>query len=379
MHPGHLQETGLPERERLPARDLTHGYVREPRRGFGAPAPEPGRPQDVEPPATTEEPEPLQEWRAAAGPGGLVGVALSAVLAVVTVFCASRLLGASGAERLIWGAVTLVAGAALGYVLYLLRGLSRMRYILGPRSITVECLAAQRTVPYDTIVDVVYKPHERAPASGWERYWPGFYVSTTRMVDGVWHSWATLPPHRRVRIVTETDIVAISPHRPILFLDELHRRLQGVTAPPTESRIPETGQPRPTVPAAGRAPARIDPIYVWNVLFREQLLGDHVASALIAAGVVIPLLMAGYLYSQYEGIPGTIPLHYNARGEVDAYGTPRDLWLLPVVAAVVLVVNTAIATAAQLYDRFVSRLLLAAIPGVQALAFIALLRLMNAG
>jgi len=78
-------------------------------------------------------------------------------------------------------------------------------------------------------------------------------------------------------------------------------------------------------------------------------------------------------------VPDSIALHYNALGDIDSFGKPRDLWLFPILAAALLIVNTALATFAELFERFISRLLLASTPLIQLLACIAMLRLMNGG
>ena len=97
------------------------------------------------------------------------------------------------------------------------------------------------------------------------------------------------------------------------------------------------------------------------------------ASGLVAVGVIIPLLMIAFLYSQYEGISAVVPLHWDAHGDVDAVGTRRDLWRLPLIAVLVLVLNTTLATVVLLVDRFLARFLVAVTPVVQIIAFIALI------
>lgn len=88
---------------------------------------------------------------------------------------------------------------------------------------------------------------------------------------------------------------------------------------------------------------------------------------------MIPLLMIAFLYSQYEGIGDIVPLHWNAHGDVDAAGTRRDLWRLPLIAALILILNTTMATVALAVDRFMARFLLAATLLAQAIAFVALI------
>jgi hypothetical protein len=87
--------------------------------------------------------------------------------------------------------------------------------------------------------------------------------------------------------------------------------------------------------------------------------------------------MVAYLYSQYEGLPDQIPIHWDASGEVIEQTGPSGLWRFPRIAVVVLVVNTSIATLLISVDRYLSRLLVAAIPVVQIILFIALIRAVN--
>ncbi len=42
----------------------------------------------------------------------------------------------------------------------------------------------------------------------------------------------------------------------------------------------------------------------------------------------------GYAAARYGALPDRIPTHFNAAGEVDAFGSKQSLWALPVVASV---------------------------------------------
>jgi hypothetical protein len=117
--------------------------------------------------------------------------------------------------------------------------------------------------------------------------------------------------------------------------------------------------------------------YGYHYWFRQQLLGDPTASKLIALGVTLPLLMAAFLYSQYEGLPSQVTLHLDAHGVPDSVGKPRDVWQLPLFAVSVLAINTALATMAIAVDRFLARLLVGITPVVQIVASVALWRIVN--
>ena len=55
----------------------------------------------------------------------------------------------------------------------------------------------------------------------------------------------------------------------------------------------------------------------------------------IAAGL-------GYVLWYYEDLPGMVPLHFSTDGTVDRFGEKVQLFLLPGIAALVLVFNTAL-------------------------------------
>lgn len=387
------------------------------------------RPQSVRGPgvapllAASPDTEGDSVWRASASFGKLIGFLLVATFAVLAIVSFWRYRVTDG----VWGWPALPAAimllAATAGTIYILRGLATIRYVLGRERLTIVWMGQQRVVAYDDIQEVVYEPRSVLPRRGYESFWPGYHVSTMQMRDGAWQSVATQAPHRRIRIRTRTAIYALSPRRPVLFLGELARRRHFhatgmreyslppiVQQPPLIERGPKAArgvqaaattspervawdQPgRTTVARAdteprtdqrrdaeARRPGRVrSQPKMWPRayidLFRQQLLGDQVASTLVAVGVMLPLLMTALLYSQYEGISGVVPLHWDAHGNVDAVGSARDLWRFPLMSVFILVLNTTLATALLAVDRFMARFLVAVTPGAQLIVFIALIR-----
>jgi hypothetical protein len=370
-------------------------------RDLGTPLP----PRSVEP----VEPDDLLEWQPAAGAGSLVGVSLIAVALLLALIALWQLRASSGALKGLW---LLVGGAAVvgaGYTAYLLRGLGTLRYVFTSDALLVRWLGDELPVPYAELLDVVYRPRDAISLAARERFWPGYYISVVHRPEGLWRSYATESPGRRMRLVTSDGIVAISPHRPVLFRQELERRrarvpdapsrppitrLEPITAARTPARAPaapprstrvdlprERVAPGPVTPPRAAAPALrlnralVDDIY--HTHFRERLLGDQIASTAIALGVALPLLMAAYLFSQYEGVPRDVPLHWDAHGLLDRLGAPRELWLLPLTSVCILAVNTLLATFAIAFDRFAARLLTVATPIAQLATFFALARIVS--
>jgi hypothetical protein len=375
-------------------------------------------PGDILPPAPRDQPESESVWRASASFGKLNGFLLSFGFLVLTVVSIWRFRATDGAGSLLAAAAAITCAASAAGIIYLLRGLTTIRYVVGTDSVTIVWMGQQRVIPFDDILDIVYEPREAIRGRGYELFWPGYHVSTMQMRDGAWHSVATQQPKRRIRIVTRRGIHAVSPYRPILFLGELARRRQmhatGTRYDVEPAPIPPPRWTRPTraIPAASDISGRPDEVTireersaddsaapeppvrptakpeerarragvaaawlsVYRDLFRERLLGDPIASGLVAVGVMIPMLMVAFLYSQYEGIASVVPLHWNAHGDVDAVGTRRDLWRLPLIATLILILNSTLATALVAVDRFMARFLVAVTPAAQMIAFIALIR-----
>ena len=60
---------------------------------------------------------------------------------------------------------------------------------------------------------------------------------------------------------------------------------------------------------------------------------------------IFELLAPGILFSiwavtivSYANLPETIPMHYNAVGEVDGYGEKQNIWTLPILGTVLFLV-----------------------------------------
>ena len=319
-------------------------------------------------------------WRPAAGYGRLVGALFTAGLAAIAILALLLLVQDDGAIRIVWLILLGLALAGIATVVRLLRGLSSLRYVFTEDHLRVEWQRSVRRIPYHDMLEVVYHLREHVELPGRESYWPGFRISTVRTRGGVWHSYATVPPHRRIRITTPSAVIAISPERPILFIQELERRRIGQPADVSSELQP--GRPRRAV---ARQPSRrpgMAQTYVTSTrqsiaVFRNELLTDRIASTLVAIGVIIPVFMLAYTFNEVDFLPDRIPLHWNAQGEADRFGSSNSIWSIPLLALTVLVVNSALATLVLPIDRVAARLIVAVTPVVQLATALALWRIIN--
>ena len=320
-------------------------------------------------------------WRPSAGFGRLVGVGLIAFFGLAGIVALLLLIRAEGAMQVPWLFMLLAASGGVGGIAHLLRGLASLRYVLTEDHLRIEWMRETRRVPYDDMLEVIYHLRERLELPARERYWPGFYVSVVQTRGGVWRSYATVPPNRRVRITTPSAVVAISPERPVLFIQELERRRlnrpEGVLLESTSEIAlvaPPLSEARPAA-APGRVGAL--PFQRSIDMLRKDLLLDRTASTLVAIGIIIPVFMLAYTFNEVEFLPDGLPLHWDANGDVDRAGDASSIWTLPLLALTVLVVNTGLATLVLPFDRVAARLLVSFTPVVQIAIGIALLRIVN--
>lgn len=317
-------------------------------------------------------------WHPAAGYGRLVGLLFVACLLLIALFALLLLLQDSGAVRVVWGILFAGALAGVAGIWNLLRGLASMRYVLGEEHLRIEWRKQVRQIPYGDMLAVTYHLRDRVELPYREPYWPGYRVSTIRTREGIWHSYATVPPHRRVRITTHVATFAISPERPVLFVQELERRRMG-----RGEALPASIEPGvPVQSATSRRKQKSAAGVAASVreslgIFRNELLTDSVASTLVAVGVIIPVFLLAYTFNEVDFLPERIPLHWDASGQPTRIGGSSAIWTLPLLALTVLVINAALATLVIQFDRVAARLLVAITPIVQITVGFALWRIIN--
>lgn len=104
-----------------------------------------------------------------------------------------------------------------------------------------------------------------------------------------------------------------------------------------------------------------DPVSLWMLL---------VAIALDVAMVVVILLTRGRLGP-------AIALHWSVNGLPDRIGSPREIWIIPLISSLVVGANFIFSWIAFGYDRFLARFLLGATWLVELVGWIALITLIR--
>jgi hypothetical protein len=341
-------------------------------------------------------------WRPEAGAGALIGVVLMLASLAVLLLALQASAGASGLARLLWFAIFLLGLAGAVVVGLLLIRLRSIRYTITAVGLAVSFKGQRIAVPYEEIVEVVFRPRDRIDIGRFERFWPGYYDAEIPTSEGVWRSVATTPPNQRVRLrLRDGRTLAISPERPILFVEALEsfrrgaRPLVVLDEPVTRVHPPAGPTPAPVTTLAPNESGRVTrhvptraamPAWAGRpqafLLFRDRIVrGDRLASNLLALALILLILLVTVTVWRADAVGSPVPVHWNARGEPDRLVRPsgfwifEGVWIFPVTAAVVVVVNAALATFAVYAGRLrAAQLLLAGALPVELLLLIALLR-----
>jgi len=349
----------------------------------------------------------LGRWRAAASPGGLIGL-LIIILSVLGAGGAILVLLGIASVPLpapaVWVAAVLFTAVAAAAA-YLVYGYTTIGYAFGDDFLEIRWAGRRYVIDLAAVtyigpaIDVL----EERPGR-WQRFWPGYYVGVRQDMIGPVRVVATLPLRRQLLISTETEHFAISPERPVLFVEEYGRLRRALDAQRTggfptvapgqgAQRLAEAGwtmqypviaprrgaggdQPEAASTATGSyqiaAPGRgVSP------LLRPILLGDRVARAFLAIAILFNLLMVGYVLLTYDSIPQSITLHWNVNGLPDRIGSPREIWTLPLITGLVTLANFGLAWSIVTFDRFAARFLLGGTCLVQLCAWVALITLVS--
>lgn len=331
----------------------------------------------------------MQRWRPAPSAGSLVGILAFLLCAGGIAGLVLRSIpGAAGqpvAVALLWAAVGLLAlGAALLAVL--LWGYFTLGYALDERdggALVVRWAWRRVRIPLAEIEYLGPARQVLRPARAGRLWpWPGYYLNALADPSlGRIRLFATLPPRRQLLVCSARGSFGLSPDRPGQLLERyqaLRADRPALLAPPLAAFAPppaatRAGEEAGAIPA-GAVPARLlfddEPRGTEVALFRDR----PAVTLVLAAGLLIAAML-WFIVLRFGTVPSALPLHYSATGQPDRIGTPREIFVLPLITALVAVANVALAWSVMRFDRFAARLLLAGTCMVQLVAWVALLTL----
>lgn len=180
---------------------------------------------------------------------------------------------------------------------------------------------------------------------------PGYVVGEGRSAQlGRVLSIATLPAQRQVWVVARGVAYGLSPEYPERFVQVLNARLED------EDESPDPG----LAPRVRRSRVLDIGLGLW---------GDRVVRALFLAGLLLNVLLWGYLSLVYTELPSRVAMHWNAQAQVDRIGEPTELLDLPLFALGVWLFNTIAARIVLPRERAATIFLLAGAVAAQVFFF----------
>lgn len=328
----------------------------------------------------------VRTWRASPSAGTLLGaVALFAVVAAAATIGWRVVPTLDGRVALVagWLAVALLIVAALGLI-GLLWGLLTLSYSLvsgaAGQELVIRWAWTRVRIPLVGIEYFGLARHIVRPTRSRRSWpWPGYYLSSVYDESlGRIATYATLPLRRQLVICSTVGVFGISPDRPADMMAAFAVARRGAT-PADAWSLPGDAQQA----AAASAPA-IAPSLRVDARDREidkdgasapSLVRDRLTVALVLTGGVFLVLMVWFIVLRFDRVPDALPLHYSATGQPDRIGTPREIFILPLIAALAALANVALAWSVIRYDAFAARLFTGGTLLVQLVAWVALLKL----
>ncbi len=233
--------------------------------------------------------------------------------------------------------------ALLGYWLY---GLLWSSFHLDRNALIIRWGATAQVVPMTSITGVLSGQDVKSITYFRGARWPGLRMGYGEIEEiGPTLFFSTGSLQRQVILTTETLAYALSPDDPENFIEVTRQRL-GMG--PTQS-----------VEQASRQPDFL----AWS------FWGDRLGLSLLLGALALLLLLFGYISARYGSLAELQPLHFDAAGLPDRWGTRDQVFTLPFIGLLALIANGGLGFLLYERERVASYLLWCGAVGVQLLVW----------
>jgi hypothetical protein len=291
-------------------------------------------------------------WRPLPSAGGRIGIAAAAGSLLVAVAAGWWVTWQPIGWGLFAGLVLAVVSLALSilFALWTL-GYYSLHYVLGPDSLRIVWLLREDVIPYGAI-NAVYAGHRLAePLRVRGVVWPGNYVGRARARNlGMLQVFATTLDRPELTILL-TELGGYVVSAPAEFRTLLVERLEATRdEPATDLRT-----------AGLRAGV-------------SRAAADRWLLACLGIALLLLLAMLGAIIARYETLPELLALQLDPLGQPVAMRSRFELFSLPGIGAVVLLVDVLLGMVLHPRDALAARLVWTAPVLVQIALAVALLR-----
>jgi len=104
---------------------------------------------------------------------------------------------------------------------------------------------------------------------------------------------------------------------------------------------------------------------------------DRLVHVLLVLGLLLNLALFVYIGWRYRTLPAFLPLHFDILGQPDRFGVRSEIFKLPAIGLLLLVLNSLFGLAIRRWQKLGAYLLLGVIIVVQVLFWLAALNIMR--
>ncbi|MCP4542998.1 MAG: DUF1648 domain-containing protein [Chloroflexi bacterium] len=232
------------------------------------------------------------------------------------------------------GLTVLFSLGLLGMIVYWLYGLVRSGYSLDRNMLVIHWGATEQIIPTGQIERVLTGDEVEGNIPFYGAIWPGHCVGQGEVPDaGPTLFFATVPPKHQIYVVTPKITFGISPADHDSFLESLRKRM-------------EMGSTQVVEPFTRR------PDFLsW------QIWQDRIGLILLATSLLLLLALTSLLCFQFPALPRLVPLHFDVVGQPDRLEARGQIFVIPLIGFVALLLNSVLGGLAYRRERMVSYML----------------------
>jgi hypothetical protein len=231
----------------------------------------------------------------------------------------------------------------LGYWLY---GLLWSSFHVDRNALVIRWGATTQVVPMGSVTGVLSGDQLKSITHFRGPLWPGLRVGYGEIEDvGPTLFFTTGGLRKQVILTTPALAYALSPSDPTAFMENLRKRL---AMGPTQS-----------VEQASKQPA----LFTWT------FWSDRLGVALLVSALVLLATLFGFIFLRYPSLAELQPLHFDAAGQPDRWGTRTQVFTLPFIGLLALIANGGLGVLLYERERPAAYLLWSGAVGVQILVW----------